>query len=154
VDVNVLPGRRLVAGVVGLLVVAGLGTAGPAIADDGGNSANAEACQHGGWRDLRRSDGSEFANQGDCVSYGAQGGVIEPEQNLQAQWEAVCTGGGWDVATINPDVQWSCHGGGGGPVITEEARTAMDAICLQRGWRPNAHATAGGYDAVTCNKPR
>lgn len=45
-----------------------------------GNSANAKACQKGGWQSLARSEDPRFAfgKQGDCVSYGAQGGVIVP----------------------------------------------------------------------------
>jgi hypothetical protein len=56
-------------------VVLGLGAA-AAIAG-GGNSANAQLCQKGGWMSLVRSDGTGFGNQGDCVSYGAQGGTLE-----------------------------------------------------------------------------
>jgi len=42
----------------------------------GGNSANAESCQKNGWQSLTRQDGTSFANQGDCVSHGAQGGAL------------------------------------------------------------------------------
>lgn len=43
----------------------------------GGNSANARACEQNGWASLYRiSDGSGFANQDECVSYGAQGGTL------------------------------------------------------------------------------
>jgi hypothetical protein len=49
-----------------------------ATADQGGNSANAQACQQGGWMNLQGSDGTQFANQGQCVSFGAQGGTIVP----------------------------------------------------------------------------
>jgi hypothetical protein len=42
----------------------------------GGNSANAHLCQKGGWMDLQGSDGTRFANQGECVSFGAHGGTI------------------------------------------------------------------------------
>jgi hypothetical protein len=41
-----------------------------------GNSANAQACQQGGWQNLVRQDGTWFTNTGDCVSYAAQGGVL------------------------------------------------------------------------------
>ena len=40
----------------------------------GGNSANAKLCQKGGWTAMYRADGTTFANQGACVSYGTQGG--------------------------------------------------------------------------------
>jgi hypothetical protein len=43
-----------------------------------GNSANAHLCQKGGWMTLQRSDGTQFKNQGACVSRGAHGGTIVP----------------------------------------------------------------------------
>jgi hypothetical protein len=42
----------------------------------GGNSAAAKSCQHGGWQSLVRMDQSAFTNQGDCVSYAAEGGTL------------------------------------------------------------------------------
>lgn len=42
----------------------------------GGNSDAAKACQMGGWQNLMRQDGSGFKNEGDCVSYAAQGGAL------------------------------------------------------------------------------
>ena len=50
-------------------VIAGTAVAG------GGNSDAANACKQGGWQNLVRQDGTGFNNQGDCVSYAAQGGV-------------------------------------------------------------------------------
>ena len=44
----------------------------------GGNSANAKLCQKDGWRNWVQADGSAFKNQGDCVSYAAQGGTLTP----------------------------------------------------------------------------
>lgn len=34
--------------------------------------ATKEACKDGGWRELTTSDGRDFRNQGDCVSYVAR----------------------------------------------------------------------------------
>ncbi|HJQ19595.1 MAG TPA: hypothetical protein VJ867_04540, partial [Gemmatimonadaceae bacterium] len=42
----------------------------------GGNSAAAHACQQDGYKDLFRSNGTPFANTGECVSYAAHGGVF------------------------------------------------------------------------------
>jgi hypothetical protein len=42
----------------------------------GGNSANAKLCQKDGWKQLVRVDQTAFTNQGDCVSYAAQGGTL------------------------------------------------------------------------------
>lgn len=44
-----------------------------------GNSLNAKACQKDGWQSLVREDGSAFNNQEECVSYGAQDGVLTPK---------------------------------------------------------------------------
>ena len=55
-------------------LVLGVGAA-AALADEG-NSENAQLCQKNGWATLARSDGTAFDNQGDCVSYGAQGGTL------------------------------------------------------------------------------
>jgi len=46
-----------------------------ATAAGGGNSANAKLCQKNGWQTLARSTGQPFANEQDCVSYGAKGGT-------------------------------------------------------------------------------
>lgn len=59
-------------GVLALAVGVSTATAG------GGNSAAAHACQKGGWKNLVRSDGTPFKNQGECVSYAAQGGTLYP----------------------------------------------------------------------------
>jgi hypothetical protein len=42
----------------------------------GGNSANAKLCQKGGWMNVQGSDGTQFASEDECVSYGAHGGTI------------------------------------------------------------------------------
>ena len=55
------------------LAPAAAATAGPP------NKEGKEACKNGGWQSLVRSeDGTPFKNQGDCVSYAAQGGTPEP----------------------------------------------------------------------------
>ena len=43
-----------------------------------GNSANAKACQKGGWATLARTEdpGTPFTSQDECVRYGARGGVL------------------------------------------------------------------------------
>jgi hypothetical protein len=48
----------------------------------GGNSGNAQACQQNGWQSLFRGDGTGFANQSDCVSYGANGGILYHGENF------------------------------------------------------------------------
>jgi hypothetical protein len=58
-----------------LMVVAGA-VASPAAAAPGGNAANAQACQQGGYANLSaRAGGPPFANTGQCVSASAQGTV-------------------------------------------------------------------------------
>lgn len=51
-----------------------------------GNSGNAQKCNKGKWSTLVREDGTSFASQGECVSYGAQGGTLMPKpEKSQAQ---------------------------------------------------------------------
>lgn len=57
-------------------LVSALVFVGGALGAGGGNSANAKLCQKGGWLDLMDSSTAPFANEGECVSYGAHGGAI------------------------------------------------------------------------------
>src|SRR5215471_2856388 len=105
-------------------LVLGVGTA-TALAD-GGNSENAQLCQKNGWATLARSDGTAFNNQGDCVSYGAQGGtlfhvyVFTTELNGANENPPVTTSGSgtatvtWNTATneMTVDVAFSGLGTG------------------------------------------
>ena len=45
----------------------------------GGNSPSAKLCQRGGWMHLQGSDGTQFASETECVSFGAHGGTIVPK---------------------------------------------------------------------------
>ena len=66
----------LLAGAAALMVALSVGVA--TATAGGGNSANAHLCQKGGWMKLQGSDGTQFANQGACVRYGAHGGTVAP----------------------------------------------------------------------------
>ena len=68
-----------------LVMLFGLALVGPmaASAQNGGNSAAAQACQQGGYAELvRTEDGSRFKNAGDCASYAAQGGTLDRDDDL------------------------------------------------------------------------
>jgi hypothetical protein len=56
-------------------------------ASAGGNSANAKACQKGGWQQLVRADATTFTNEEACVSYAAHGGVF---MTVGQAWTATC----------------------------------------------------------------
>jgi hypothetical protein len=75
----------------------------------GGNSAAAHACQHGGWTNLVRSDGTSFKNQGACVSYAAHGGTLTVRSQAQTDCQAFggtfTLGGTFSLGTA----VWSCH---------------------------------------------
>ena len=59
------------------LLLAGLaGLAGPGATHAAGNTDAAHACQQGGYLTLFRSDGTGFANAGECTSYAARGGAF------------------------------------------------------------------------------
>ena len=66
-------------------LAAALVFAGGAPAANGGNSANAKLCQKGGWQTLMDSSAQSFPDQGECVSYGAQGGAIYALAGLQVE---------------------------------------------------------------------
>jgi len=121
--------RRIVVALCAILATSVL--AGNAMAG-GGNSDNAKLCQKNGWAGLTHSDGSGFANQDECVSYGAHGGVIALKPGGQAWCESipgvytvslgspgwVCTVGNTLTAAeyealIDPFVA-VCHADGGG----------------------------------------
>ena len=87
-----------VVGVVALVVAAVAAT--PAGA--AGNSDNAKLCQKGGWKTLFRSDGSTFADQGACVSYGAKGGTILT--GPPNAWKAGCEQAGGTFSVSHADV--------------------------------------------------
>jgi hypothetical protein len=70
----------------------------------GGNSLNAEACQHGGWKTLKTADGASFANDGACVAYGAHGGTYLTETKSQRDCESF---GGTFVVGTTP-IFWTC----------------------------------------------
>lgn len=81
--------KRLIAGrrsqvaltaALALLMVGGLSSA--AQATNARSSSDPELCKHGGWQNLTTSTGAPFANQGDCVSYAVQGGVLYPKASL------------------------------------------------------------------------
>lgn len=70
---------------VTMLAIAMLAPAGAAAAGKGNGDGHghggakriaAQACKHGGWRELQRADGTRFRNQGRCVSYAVHGGVL------------------------------------------------------------------------------
>lgn len=84
-----------------------------------GNSQNAKACQKGGWGNLVRSDGSTFANQGECVSYAAKGGQLQPKPTAPATAQQLCADAGGTFQTggtgtppgpgaPGPALLWTC----------------------------------------------
>jgi hypothetical protein len=77
----------LFAGAVGTL---GMSHVTPALADQGGNSSAAHACQQGGYATLFGSDGTGFKNAGECTSYAAHGGTLSTA--LITFIESACTG--------------------------------------------------------------
>ena len=95
--------------VIGALAVAvSVVGAGPAVAAKGGNSANAKLCQKGGWQNLFQSDGSRFASEGDCMSYGAHGGTILTTPPFAGQAVCVADGGTFVPDGGSPAI-WQCN---------------------------------------------
>jgi hypothetical protein len=71
----------------------------------GGNSLNVQRCLRGGWQTFVRSDGSPFANLGDCASYAAQGGTLQLVGPAQ-----LCQVFGGTYSTVGGEVLWTCDG--------------------------------------------
>ena len=109
--------RYLWSVVLALTVALSLGVA-AASAAKGGNSENAKLCQKNGWTKLVRSDGSSFANQGECVSYGAQGSTLVRKTKSQLDCESFGSVFSTDPATDLSGITnlpggtfiWSCNG--------------------------------------------
>jgi len=95
-------------GVLALTATMGIGIVGIASpVGAAGNADNAKACQKNGWKTLVRADQTKFKNQGDCVSYAAQGGTPQsPKSASQLACESV--GGTFALGTGN--VVWTCNG--------------------------------------------
>ena len=76
--------KRLFALLVVLAAAAAVAVPLALASPDGGNSDNAKACQKDGWQNLVRQDGTGFNNQGECVAYGAHGGVLKAKPPVVA----------------------------------------------------------------------
>jgi hypothetical protein len=77
----------------------------------GGNSAAAHACQHGGYRNFTRADGTSFKNTGKCVSYAAHGGTLVAKSQAQLDCESFggtfTLGGTYTLGTAVWSCQWT-----------------------------------------------
>ena len=80
-----------------LALAVGVATASAGKGGGGGNGGGkgntlAAACKKGGWKNLYRSDGTAFKNQGKCVSYAVQGGTLATG----------CQPGSWSTTGVSP----------------------------------------------------
>jgi hypothetical protein len=136
---------RLILGLsVALALTLGVSTA----SAGGGNSANAQACQQGGWQHLTRADGTSFTNQGDCVSYAAQGGTLVGAGQAQGFCQSIggtfSTDPSTDItgASAIKSVIWTCNGVdlGISPALGTPAYIAANDCFADGGtifvWRP------------------
>jgi hypothetical protein len=104
-----------------------------AAAADGGNSANAKACQKGGWESLQTGTGGVFSNADDCVSYAAKGGALfKPELSFHCQWAAYpgfgnSTGIWWTATGFTPDSTAVAHTSAAGSFEYQWGGVAIDA---------------------------
>jgi hypothetical protein len=85
----------------------------------GGNSAAAHACQHGGYKNFVRSDGTSFKNTGACVSYAAHGGTLVAKTRSQLDCESLggtfSTNPATDLLLYTGTVVWTCNNTTGNP---------------------------------------
>jgi hypothetical protein len=118
------------------IVVAGALTAlaVPSAAMAGRNSDAAHTCQQGGWQTLARQDATSFANQGDCVTYAANGGtykVLEPQFGIHTDSQ-----GPYTIVPFTPHVKtylYGVHGYDQNVPITHDV-TVRPADCGGQFW--------------------
>jgi hypothetical protein len=97
--------RTLIVVAVACLALFAVSTA---LAASGGNSENAKLCQKGGWMNFVRADGSHFASEDQCVSYGAHGGTISPPSQPRTGAEVCASFGGIYQAPNTGQLVWTC----------------------------------------------
>jgi hypothetical protein len=138
--------RLLVAlAMIALLAVV---AAAPAVAKDAGKSD----CKDGGWTTWVRADGSAFIDQGSCVSYVAEGGVLMPPTPATVQSTCEGLGGGYHV--------WiSAYGVSAGPACTwttidvdplNAAAAALEGYCTAPSIRITYLNPENGWGLVGC----
>src|SRR6476646_8793660 len=96
----------------------------------GGNSAAARACQHGGYKNFTRSDGTAFKNTGACVSYAAHGGTLVAKSQAQLACESFggtfTLGGTYTGGTA----VWSCVWSNTGATDFTTKSTTLQTDCF------------------------
>jgi hypothetical protein len=150
--------RMILACCAALALTVGVATA-TAGNGKGGNSANAKLCQKGGWTTLYRSDGTTFANQDECVSYGANGGtILTAPPKTQSQLDCESFGGTYSTVPstdqtgdlgfgVIPIVLWTCNGI---DVIGVGAQPTLQNDCFDNGgaifqWAAGLYSTCGRF---------
>ena len=119
---------------------------GAAHGEKGGNSANAELCQDGGWQELATETGQGFVNAGECVSYAARGATLRTLTPLE-RWQAICEDAGGSVTSST--TQWHC--GGFGQAVSNEDVAPLVALCEETGGTPFVHVERDTIDFIDCN---
>ena len=122
------------------------------LAAKSGNSENAKLCQKDGWRGLYTSVGTPFADQGACVSYGAQGGTPTRTTKSKSQLDCESLGGTFGSDDQTGDVRplrWSCNGNG---VTADAAMSLLDGDCMYENGGGSTWALVGteGVSAYSC----
>jgi len=138
-------------GVLALTATMGIGIVGIATpVGAAGNADNAKACQKNGWKTLVRADQTPFKNQGECVSYAAQGGT---PQSPKPQSQLICESLGGTYGATNEiaiphftTVHFSCNNA---TVPAGDLFFALLSPCLTE--FPGSGAAAGNVPAdFTC----
>jgi hypothetical protein len=127
---------RILAATIVALSVVSLAVSGVAFAA-AGNSGNTKLCQLGGWASPNLQDGSgnllTFANQGGCVSFGAQGGQLfnpslagNPQHVVEGQ-ESFYVASGFHPLSLGT-LTLQIIGGAGGSVTLPAKTTATGGL--------------------------
>ena len=133
---------------LGVLVV-------PVAAAPGGNAENAAKCQHSGYLNHTRADGSAFKNAGQCTRYAAQGGTLVEIRTPSVSTRIGELDGGLCLVTItllnSPEgvdvlVVISTSGGTATPILSAPNNTTATL-----GLRPGGSMLSGTAEIMDSN---
>ena len=93
---------------------------------NGPNNANAKLCQKGGWDALFTSDGGDFKNEGECVSYASMGGTLRTAPFGSAGEAACATYNGLFSVIRSSPYSWTCSGFAAEGIDAVEGACAVD----------------------------
>jgi hypothetical protein len=129
-----------------------------------GNSDAAHACKQGGYLSLEGSDDRTFANVGECVSYAAHGGELQPLEHAATFTDVVmsaCNNLTWGYSIGGGTTVWADNKPGGcfdiafGDVTTAEFApgTAVEVYLRDNSCGGTVYAASGNHGRIVGSNP-